>query len=281
VSDRRHELSPGSLRELREHALRLADAARILILDARAHGVDVKHKSDGSVVTNADTAVETELRGLVARRYPEHGVLGEEFPATRPDAPFQWVFDPIDGTEDFIHGVPTYGSIIGVYYHGLPIVGVIDHPSLDLRCEAAFGLGLRHNGKPQRITDLAPGTTDQRLRVVTSARANFLRFRDHGAHFDAITHTFPNHRTYRSCLGHTLAAIGAVDVMVDYQDSRWDLAAACILMEEAGGIYRTLDEFTVENQLYTSAVFGKPAAVARVCAALESARSGHHKWGAR
>jgi histidinol-phosphatase len=271
MPDRRLELTSAQIVDFQRHALTLADRARSLIQEALRTGFEVKLKSDHSYVTSADVAVEKELRALVAQRYPDHGVLGEEFPPTLPDAPFQWIFDPIDGTEDFVHRVPTYGSILALYYEDLPVVGVVDHPSLDIRCEAAFGQGARHNGKPVRLMDLAADITDARLRLIISARANFLRFYNEAHHFDALTAAFPNHRTYRSCLGHSLVAIGAADVMVDYHDTLWDLAAARILVEEAGGAYRTTGEFVTDDRTRVySSVFGRPAAVARVCSLLES-----------
>src|SRR5262245_59186315 len=136
MTDHRRELTQTQIDELRDHATTLATNARRIIHDALRDGFDVKLKSDGTFVTDTDIAVEKKLRALVAARYPEHGIIGEEFPPTRPEAAFQWVFDPIDGTEDYVNRVPTYGSIIGLYYRGEPVVGAIDHPSLDLRCDA-------------------------------------------------------------------------------------------------------------------------------------------------
>ena len=267
MDDVRHEINAREVAELHAAALDLVDMARAIIARAWAGGFTVERKSDGSFVTNADLEVEQRLRASIALRYPQHGVVGEEFPPHAPHAPFQWILDPIDGTEDFVHRVPTFGAILALYYRGRPVVGVLDHPALDLRASAAFGHGTYRNGVRVRLDggDVAP----ERARVVLSARANFTRFRDEGHKFDALARAFPNHRIYRSCLGHTLTATGAVDAMVDYQDRLWDIAAVPILVEEAGGVYRVLSEFDADGERIYSTAFGKPAVVARIGAILD------------
>jgi fructose-1,6-bisphosphatase/inositol monophosphatase family enzyme len=115
----------------RDHALRLADEARQILRAQQKGAFDVKTKDDGSPVTSADLAVEARLRALTLAAFPDHGQLGEEFPPHKPEAEFRWVFDPVDGTEDFVHRVPTFGSIIGLFYRGEPVVGVIEVPMLE------------------------------------------------------------------------------------------------------------------------------------------------------
>lgn len=280
MEDPRRRLAPELIAELHARALEFADAARTIVTDAWRGDFSVERKRDGSFVTNTDLEVEDRLRALIGRHYPEHGVLGEEFPPTRPGADFQWIIDPIDGTEDFVHRVPTFGSIFALYYRGAPVVGVLDHPALDVRCHAAFGRGAYKNyfarhGDTARwdseritLTDLPDDYPPAQVRLVTSARGNFIRYRDEGEYFDAVTRAYPNHRIYRSCYGHTLVATGAVDAMVDYHDTPWDLAAAQITVEEAGGVYRVVRQFAVDGVPIYSAVFGKPAVVERLCVLL-------------
>jgi histidinol-phosphatase len=251
-------------------ALEFAHAAGITISEAFKNGFEVHRKADASYVTSADLRVERQLRQLIQARHPAHGIIGEEFPRHLPEAEFQWILDPIDGTEDFVHRVPTFGSIVALYYRGAPLVSVLDHPLLGLRCHAAFGRGSYTNNTRIELDD-CPDEPDERLRVVLSARANFTRYRDEGARFDALARAFPNHRIYRSCYGHSLVASGAVDVMVDFQDTLWDLAAARLLTEEAGGRYHTVADFFVNDTRVYSAVFGRPSAVARLVAVLEAA----------
>ncbi len=267
MNDPRAVLDPALIERLYAHALDFVDESRRLIQAAQRAGFEVSRKSDGSYVTNIDVEVEQRLRALIERHYPEHGVVGEEQPAHNPGAAFQWILDPIDGTEDFVHHVPTFGTIVALHYHGSPIVGVLDHPALDLRASAAFGRGSYRNGVRVRLADADPAPAQ--ARVVLSARANFTRYREEGAKFDRLARAFSNHRIYRSCLGHALVATGAVDAMVDYQDRLWDIAAVEVLVAEAGGVFRVVDEFAAPDggRLY-STVFGKPAVVARLLALL-------------
>lgn len=266
MNDTRSQLAASEVEELHATALDFTDTARAIIASAWRSGFSAERKRDGSFVTNVDLEVEDRLRTLITRRYPEHGILGEEFPPARPGALFQWILDPIDGTEDFVHRVPTFGSILALYYNGMPVVGVLDHPALELRCHAAYGRGTHNNGERVTLGPLRESTANDAIRVVLSARGNFIRYRDEGACFDALTRAFPNHRIYRSCYGHSLVASGAVDAMVDYHDTPWDLAAAQITAEEAGGVYRVVRNFVVDGIPIYSAVFGKPEVVERLCA---------------
>lgn len=268
MNNRRQELQPSHIEELHNAALEFADVARGIIANAWRSDFTVERKQDASYVTNVDLEVEDRLRTLITRRFPEHGILGEEFPPARPGADFQWILDPIDGTEDFVHRVPTFGSILSLYYGGAPVVGIVDHPALDVRCHAAYGRGTYRNSA--RITLSNTEAPPEQVRLVTSARGNFIRYRDEGPYFDKLTRTYPNHRIYRSCYGHALVAMGAVDAMVDYHDTPWDLASAQILAEEAGGVYRVVRHFVVNGVPIYSAVFGKPNLVEQICALLDA-----------
>lgn len=263
--DIRSEIPARDLEQFYARALEMAAESRTIIRAAVVTGFDVKKKPDGSYVTNVDLKVEEHLRGLIQRHFPEHGVIGEEYPPTRPDAAFQWIMDPIDGTEDFVYRVPTFGTILALHYRGQPVVGILDHPMLDLCVSAAYGLGTRKNGERVMLTDIDPAVIDGSERVVLSARSNFTRFGDDGHLFDAITRAHPNHRIYRSCFAHTCAAIGTADATIDYANRIWDIAACRILTEEAGGKYVVVREEEVRGvgRIY-STVFGKPALVDRL-----------------
>jgi fructose-1,6-bisphosphatase/inositol monophosphatase family enzyme len=265
-------LASGECRAFADFARELAELSRAVIRESIARGFDVQHKPDGSFVTSADVAVEDRLRERIAERYPTHGIVGEERPPTNPAAEFQWILDPIDGTEDFVQRMPTFGTIIGLHFRNLPIAGVVDHPLLDVRMSASFGGGTWRNGTRVRVADVDPATPDEQLRLMLSARANFIRHRDNGHLFDALTRRFPNQRIYRSCYAHTCVASGQVDVMVEYGNRVWDLAAAQLLVEEAGGHYRVIQDVDtpgVGRDL--GAAFGAGAAVARVCRVLADA----------
>jgi fructose-1,6-bisphosphatase/inositol monophosphatase family enzyme len=267
-------MTAGSRTDLERYhaaALELADEARRIVRPALEHGFRVETKLDRSLVTDVDRAVERAWRERLERWFPDHGAIGEEYPPTRPASLFQWIMDPIDGMEEFVHGIPTFGTMLALHHEGRPLVGVIDHPALDLRVSAGRGLGAYRNGEPVRLADMPPSAPADAIRLVLSARVNFSRHVDEGPLFEALTRAFPNHRIYRAAYAHTVAVVGAVDVMVDMHNHVWDLAASQVLVEEAGGRYMVVRDFAAPDGRLLSAVFGKPAAVERVAALFERA----------
>ena len=263
--DIRSQISTRDLEQFHARAMDMIAESRAIIHAAVATGFDVKKKPDGSYVTNVDLKVEEHLRGLIQRHFPDHGIIGEEYPPTRPDAAFQWIMDPIDGTEDFVQHLPTFGSILALHNRGEPVVGVIDHPLLDMRVSAAFGLGAHYNGRRVSLTDLEPSAIDGTERVMLPARANFIKYRDDGRLFDALTRAHPNQRIYRSCFAHTCAVTGQADATVEYGDPIWDFAASRILIEEAGGKFTVVRTWSVPSLGWVyGSVFGKPTLVDRL-----------------
>lgn len=117
----------------------LADLARSHVLDFFRGKIDAELKEDTSFVTIADRSVENLLRSAIVEWFPEHGIAGEEFPVYNPDAEFQWVIDPIDGTYRFAASHPQFGSLISLARNRAPILGVIDMPVMDERWNDVHG----------------------------------------------------------------------------------------------------------------------------------------------
>jgi fructose-1,6-bisphosphatase/inositol monophosphatase family enzyme len=246
-------------------AVELADEARRIVKPALERGFSVETKADASLVTDVDHAVERRLRELIGRWFPDHGVIGEEYPPTRPDSDFQWIMDPIDGTEELVHGIPTFGTMLALHHRGAPVAGVIDHPALDLRVNAGRGLGAYRNGQRIHLSDLPASARPEGVRLVLSARLNFTRHVDEGRLFEALTRLYPNHRIFRAAYAHTAVVTGAADAMVDVHNRVWDLAPSQILIEEAGGRYAVVRDFAApDGGRILSAVFGKPGVVDRL-----------------
>ena len=263
--DIRNEIPVRDIERMFTKALEFSTSARSLILSQLVAGFEVKRKPDKSFVTSADLRVEEHLRGLIQRDFPGHGIIGEEYPATFPEAPFQWVMDPIDGTEDFVQRMPAFGSILALHYRGEPVVGVIDHPVLDIRVSAAFGLGTFHNGRHVTLPELDAAAIDGTERVILPARANFLKHRDDGNLFDTLSRAHPNHRIYRTCFAHTCAVLGMADAAIDYGNAIWDVAASRVLIEEAGGKYLNVREWDVPSYGRTyGSIMGKAVLVDRL-----------------
>jgi histidinol-phosphatase len=260
-------LAAGDIERYHAAAVELADEARGIVRPALERGFGVETKDDASLVTDVDRAVERRLRELIGRWFPDHGVIGEEYPPTRPESAFQWIMDPIDGTEEFVHGIPTFGTMLALHHRGVPMVGVIDHPALDLRVDAGVGLGAYRNGHRIRLSSSPVSARPEGVRLVLSAKINFTRHVDEARLFDVLTCLYPNHRIYRAVYAHTVTITGATDAMVDMHNRLWDLAPSQVLIEEAGGSYAVVRDFPApEGGRILSAVFGKPAVVDRLVA---------------
>jgi fructose-1,6-bisphosphatase/inositol monophosphatase family enzyme len=256
-------------------AIEMADEARAIVKTALERGFNVEAKLDRSLVTDADKGVERRLRDLIGRWFPEHGVLGEEYPPTRPDSAFQWIMDPIDGTEEFVHGIPTFGTMLALHHRGTALVGVIDHAALDLRVTAARGLGTFRNGHRVRLPAPPVDPRPEDVRLVLSARVNFVHHVDEGHLFEALTRSFPNHRIYRAAYAHTAVVTGAADAMVDMHNHLWDQAPSPVLIEEAGGRYAVVRDLPgPDGHRILSAVFGQSAVVDRLVRIFQEPRGG-------
>jgi histidinol-phosphatase len=261
------EIPVGDIARYHAAAVELAEEARRIVRPALERGFAVETKADASLVTDVDRGVEVRLRELIGRWFPEHGVIGEEYPPTRPDSAFQWIMDPIDGTEEFVHGIPTFGAMLALHHRGVPLVGVIDHPALDLRVNAGRGVGAYRNGRRIHLSDVPPGARPEKIRLALSARLNFTRHVDEGHLFEALTRRYPNHRIYRAAYAHTAVVTGGIDAMVDMHNQIWDLAPSQVLIEEAGGKYAVVRDFAApDGSRILSAVFGRPTVVDRLVA---------------
>jgi len=193
--------------------------------------VPAEEKADGSPVTIADKEAEATMRALLAARFPDHGIIGEEHGEVIGKAPIRWIIDPIDGTRTFLRGVPFYGTLVGVEVLGEPTVGVIYIPALDEMVAAARGLGCRWNGRPCKVAPTR--TLKQSLVVATDEWA--VRRRLGGAGHDALVAATGMQRTWADCYGYVLVATGRSEIAMDAVMALWDNAALLPIIEEAGG----------------------------------------------
>lgn len=272
MTDARDEVSVPRREELLGAALELADLCAETTASIVASGFEVSRKADASLVTTADVETERRFRKNIQERFPEMGVLGEELGDSNETADFRWVIDPIDGTAEFARNLPVYGSIIGLHYKDLPLLGVIDHQAMGIRCHAAFELGAFANGERLRVDNNVSVGEGAGARIGLPSLASFLRPGDASPVFRAIIDVYPNFRAYHTCYAHSLVAMGGLDAGMEWETPLWDLGATQILIEEAGGSYRTVRITRVpgKGHLY-SAVFGKPAVVGRLVEIIDTA----------
>ncbi len=242
----------------------LIGKTRELILNLwRKNQFNTELKADTSPVTEVDYKTEEMVREAISKKFPDHGIIGEEFDDVNPDSEFQWTIDPIDGTQNLIHRIPTFGTLLGLRYRGEAVIGFIDHPALNVCCKGGLGLGVFCNGEPQRIEDLSPQLTELPANeiIATSTLATFQR-NNHGGAFEKILKFHPNIRIYYDCYQQTLAACGNLGAVVEFNLRIWDLTPIEALAREAGGRYRSIGGPSEhEGATLYNAVFGKPKAV--------------------
>ena len=194
-------------------------------------GVAVETKGDGSPVTIADRAAETVARDWIRARFPDDGILGEEFGLEKPEAPRRWVLDPIDGTKSFIHGVALWGTLVAIVEGETVLAGAVYAPPTRELVAAARGRGAWFNGARTHVStteSLSEATllcTDSRFPGRPQRQSRWERL----ASASRIV------RTWGDCYGYLLLATGRAEIMVDDQMNPWDAAAVQVVVEEAGG----------------------------------------------
>lgn len=196
-------------------------------------GIEVERKSDDSPVTAADRETEQLMRQEISGRFPEHGIVGEEYGSVNEESPVQWILDPIDGTKSFIHGVPLYTTLVGVLIEDEPSVGVIYAPALDELCDAAKGKGARLNGERCRVRACSKLSEATFLSTDATTSADF----GYKEEFRELLDRTRINRTWGDAYGHMLVATGRADLMFDPILNIWDAAPLLPVLQEAGGIY--------------------------------------------
>jgi histidinol-phosphatase len=231
----------GSDQELRAWlalALRIADEADALALAGFRGDLQIRAKPDRTFVTQVDTAIERHTRERIHEAHPAHGLIGEEEGATDAGASVRWYIDPIDGTHNFMRGVPLFGTLLGVERDGEVQVGVLSAPALGERWFAWRGGGAWASG----AAGTAPGET-HRLHVsqvgrLAEAQLLYSSQRDiepYAPGFRDLVGRAWRDRGFGDFWGYALVAQGAAEAMIEVGMSAWDLAAPLVLIEEAGG----------------------------------------------
>ncbi len=197
--------------------------------------IDVERKGDNSPVTIADKRAEQMIRQALAQRYPDDGILGEEFGTQAGNNEYQWIIDPIDGTKSFITGVPLYSTLIGVVRDRRCMAGVIYIPALDEIAFAGQGTGAWYaaGDRPATRCSVSNRTLSSGLFVTTQYDSFTKRGASEG--YLKLEQAAYITRTWGDGYGYLLVATGRAELMVDPIANPWDLAAVQVVVEQAGG----------------------------------------------
>lgn len=210
----------------------LADRAdAIALTHFRSPDLTAEHKADSSPVTPADRSIEEAVRAAVRTRHPELGVLGEEEGETGRGAASRLILDPIDGTRNFLRGIPIFATLLAVEHEGEVVAGLVSAPALGVRWRAARGAGAWCGERRLAAS-----------RVATLALAQLF----HGSigglgegnplpTLQALAARVHRTRGFGDFYQHLLVAEGAGEVAVDPDVKPWDIAPLLVIVEEAGG----------------------------------------------
>ena len=212
-------------------AEQLAEAARGVVMPHFRKPLAIDAKPNQSPVTIADKQAEAAMRELIEAAYPDHGIIGEEFPNARTDAEFVWVLDPIDGTQSFVTGKPLFGTLIALLHQGSPVLGVIDMPALGERWVGRQDQLTTFNGNP--VHARACDGLAQAWLYATSPQM----FED--ADFPAFERLRKQARRTiygAECMAYGLLANGTVDLVCEGTMKLYDYAAVVPIVEGAGGV---------------------------------------------
>lgn len=223
-------------------ALQLADAADKLTLSRfEASDLSVDSKPDMTPVSDADIECERMLRSRIESERPDDAILGEEFGGDAVFEGRQWIIDPIDGTKNYVRGVPVWATLIALLEDGKPVVGVVSAPGLARRWWASKGDGAYKSfmgGAAQKIS--VSGVTELEDASVSFSSLDGWRERNLGDNFIKLSDITWRLRGFGDFFSYCLVAEGAVDIAAEPEVSLWDLAPLAILVEEAGGRFTSL-----------------------------------------
>lgn len=219
----------------------LADTADDLTM-RRFKAVDLKveTKPDLTPVSDADRAVEEAIRETLGRDRPRDAIVGEEFGNTGGGAR-TWIVDPIDGTKNYVRGVPVWATLIALMEYGRAVVGVVSAPALGRRWWASAGSGAWTGRTPAEATRMRVSSV-AKLSDASFSYSSFGGWEENGRleNFLSLSRSCWRTRAYGDFWSHMMVAEGSVDLSAEPELSPWDMAALTVIVEEAGGVWTDL-----------------------------------------
>lgn len=231
-------MTPAEINEYREFMRDLASAAAASIMPHFRGPMDVEDKggkTESDPVTIADKGAEKAIRDAIKQRYPDHGIIGEEYDATNPDASLTWVIDPIDGTKSFVAGLTGWGTLIGLTANSAPVLGLMHQPFLVETFEGD-GASAQYFGRtghgPLKVRDCG----DLGNAILATTSPNLLGSDDNLARFQSVEDKVKLTRYGGDCYSYCMLAAGHIDLVIEAGLNQFDIAALIPIIEGAGGI---------------------------------------------
>ncbi len=225
--------------ELARHAQSIAREAGAILRDRFGQPHDVRFKGPIDMVTEADQASEALISERLRAAFPDHDLLGEEGArGSTSNSPYRWVIDPLDGTTNFTHGLPTFAVSIGLENDGAPMVGVVYDPMRDEMFVAKRGAGATLNGQPLHVA--ATSELFRALLVTGFSYTMELRALQAEIWRDFLTRVQAIRQTGSAALNLCYIAAGRLDGYWERGISPWDVAAGALMVIEAGGVVTSM-----------------------------------------
>lgn len=220
-----------NLDELVSFAKYLSDESAKVIKQYFRKPIDISNKEDQSPVTIADKNTELLIRNLISSKYPNHGILGEEFEDKDKESEYLWVIDPIDGTRSFIAGHKDFGTLIALLHNKKPIIGIINCPIHDERWLGVNGKQTTMNGKNIKTSD----TINLDQSYLCSTGLYMFKNDNFKKGFEKIIDKTKYHRYGGDCYNYGLLASGFIDIVIENMLKTHDYMALIPIIEGAGG----------------------------------------------
>jgi histidinol-phosphatase len=218
-------------------AVNLAQEAGRIALGHFNSALEVELKQDASPVTLADRQAEALLRSKLLAAFPKDGFLGEESGTQAGSTGFRWIIDPIDGTRNFVRGIPLWATLVGLEHKGEQVAGIAYVPTLGLLYRALRGDGAYCGDRRIRVSDIdALGNS----LMFYSSLSWFIKAGRKDA-FENLSQLVQRQRGFGDFYGFVLVAQGSGEIMVEYGVHPWDVAAIQVIVEEAGGRFSNWD----------------------------------------
>ena len=222
------------MQQLKDFAMNLAHQAGALLMKKFDQSMEIHYKGDINLVTEADKMSENLIIAAIRQNFPDHGILSEESPAILDGSSMRWIIDPLDGTTNYAHGYPVFCVSIGLEKEGRIILGVIYDPTRQDTFLAVRGSGAYLNGKRLAVSATLELTksllaTGFPYDIRESKENNLNYFNVMAKSVQAIR------RAGAAALDIAYVAAGRFDGFWELKLQPWDMAAACLLVEEAGG----------------------------------------------
>lgn len=217
--------------ELLKFAISFADLSRSILKKNFFKTFRIQEKKDGTLVTEIDQEIEMKFRNKLKKKFPNHGVIGEEYGTSNKNSEYVWVIDPLDGTHSFISGKPLFGTLICCLQNQIPILGLIDIPIMDHRWFGVIGNGVKFNNKKcsykknlKKFNQLIIASTSpfmfnkKELKLVEKIYSK-VRFPVFGT----------------DCYAYGLLVSKKIDLIIEANMQPWDYMAQAFLVKELGG----------------------------------------------